>query len=784
MSFVRWLVTALMFFITLKSSLAAITNYTTYDDGLANFSYVLNQTESDYTRIRTLPVNSAIFNASQNITPGKYLYYLDATDTTGIVGGLEDVTLVPGTNILYATNGTNAIYKLYTNGSLISVQNYNWQCDNNGTNIFTDEYNMQDLYGVKAVNEDILYVMDDTINETKSVSGSSQVVKINYTKGTTDGCMDKYNFNVVYPGIAEPLDTPRGLTLSDDQYLIWITDYLATTGSLWQLDVRNCTSSNTCWSSTNFTLTQKKSSLAYPRYLDTEDNGTTLLMTVQTRGLYIVDVNNNYDLKRFVDSFLDGSGAQLFIKGIGVNGSVMYNSNSLNNKQVLRYRWDYPQGFSITSGIYTLYENTGLFNESARIFLNQTGIENYAVSNGTVPFTYNIGKGYVIVDDILFTSNSSNNAVLNIISPVEISYNTEGTSNYTINITIENLGRWDANNCSMRTVSTGTPNLNDQLSYSVFSVLQNSNSSIELTILNIGQSAEPDERLNIFCTNATENNETMYSNYIDVDITYTPVTSTPPGSSGGINQGESKALFDIVGVNAYNQDTAQLSIRPANTREYCLEIVNYADVTQDIYIECDLPSSQSKNLCSWIEFDRQRITVQPSEELREKFCMTITTPFDIAIGEKYVVNIKGTVMSPSSQKGSTDVHSITMFVTDPSLVFSNILDQAQSTSIIDSFYASLKKYIKADISELPIQNWYNPILIVMHILFFILLKSVTKKPSLVLKIIVQVLALIFSVLAMYSPFILVWIYIILVFVLFWSVVVERLLNINLKKAFQ
>ena len=75
------------------------------------------------------------------------------------------------------------------------------------------------------------------------------------------------------------------------------------------------------------------------------------------------------------------------------------------------------------------------------------------------------------------------------------------------------------------------------------------------------------------------------------------------------------------------------------------------------------------------------MTVLPSSETRETFCMDIETPIDIIIGERYVVNIIGEVTSPASLKGAKDTHAITKYVTDPSLLFGEILDKFKDNSI-------------------------------------------------------------------------------------------------------
>lgn len=126
--------------------------------------------------------------------------------------------------------------------------------------------------------------------------------------------------------------------------------------------------------------------------------------------------------------------------------------------------------------------------------------------------------GILNLQNLSITYNFSQSANLEIMSPSEIS-KTTGGGDYAVTLTLNNTGDYNATNCSFQTVSSGTPNLNDQLSYTMFDINNGTSKNVQLTFKDISQSAENDERLQFYC-NGTIDGQLVYSGFIDVDIVY------------------------------------------------------------------------------------------------------------------------------------------------------------------------------------------------------------------------------------------------------------------------
>jgi len=175
-----------------------------------------------------------------------------------------------------------------------------------------------------------------------------------------------------------------------------------------------------------------------------------------------------------------------------------------------------------------VYSNVGNLTGTHKIDLNKSVIQNYVTSNATIPITFSadvFGANFNIFD-LFIKYNKTQSAKLTFVSPSEITKTSTG-EDYTVEITMENTGDWNATNCLFQTVSSGTPNLNDDMTYSNFSILTTAQTTVNLTF-SISESAEPDEKLQFYCK-GTNDNQNVYSDFIDIDITY----SVPDSGGGG-----------------------------------------------------------------------------------------------------------------------------------------------------------------------------------------------------------------------------------------------------------
>jgi hypothetical protein len=388
--------------------------------------------------------------------------------------------------------------------------------------------------------------------------------------------------------------------------------------------------------------------------------------------------------------------------------------------------YEYPNDIIIQVNESIVFNHNGnLTSTNISINLNKTLIQDYIIKNSTLPI-YFTGNNFGALNllNLSLSWNKTNTALLSFYSPSQITYS--GEDNYQVNIVMNNTGDWNATNCQFQTVASGTPNYNSKLSYSSFSIQNGTSTEVSLTITNINQNSEPDERLQFLCV-GTDDSQTVYSDFIDLDITY-DAEETSSGGGGGIG-GEILTTFKIVVSNFFAEETKQLGLRPNDVRGYCLDVLSFNTTkAQNIQLNCFVPSNAPRDdVCLWIEFDRQEIDLQPSDEVREKVCLTITTPVDILLGDQFVVNIKGTSDLDDSE---TKTHPITMTVVDFSQFFKNAILKLGDDSLMQGTYNFIRENIKSDIDELGFK-WINilyPIIILNHILLFILLLKLSNNP--------------------------------------------------------
>lgn len=339
--------------------------------------------------------------------------------------------------------------------------------------------------------------------------------------------------------------------------------------------------------------------------------------------------------------------------------------------------------------------------------------------------------------DIYIEYNKTNAAIINIVSPVQITKTITSGDSFTEAINISNTGDWNATNLTFQTISgLSTPNYNDSITHDCGGVNLANGSSVtcNVTFNSITQEPESDEKLKA-CSIGSDNDDQVCSNSIDVDVTVNAATSSG-GQSGGssfVSDDDTPAQFRIVGANSFNEETNQLGIRPGTEREHCLDVVNDATETQIISIECITPELADRDACSWVTLDKQKVTVQPSPELRETVCLTINPPIDLLINEKHVINIKGTVTAPSGLLGTSQTHPITLQVFSGSLILQLIFNKLTDTSLSDQIFLFIQKFIKSDVKILNIPNVLNPIFYLPFLLFFLLIDTFKVKIPFIIK---------------------------------------------------
>jgi len=211
------------------------------------------------------------------------------------------------------------------------------------------------------------------------------------------------------------------------------------------------------------------------------------------------------------------------------------------------------------------------------------------------------------------------------------------------------------------------------------------------------------------------------------------IPPAPSGGSGGSISVDKNYTFAIVVWNYFATESKQIGIKPAQVREYCLDLISTnTEESQEVELFCELPLDPIRpDICDWITFDRKKVTLQPTEEIREKVCLTITTPEDIVLGDQFLFSIMGKSDLEESQEF---LHPITLWVTDYSQFIKNYGEILTSDTLMQSTYDFIKENIKDDITELGFtwSNFWFPLILFNQIILLIVFLTLTKNPITIL----------------------------------------------------
>lgn len=495
-------------------------NVTEFDDGGINFNITSNT-----IKYMTIPTDSSINNASLNITGFKDISYLSSISTQVI--NPYGISLIPGTTDFFMTNRSNYIFKVNATGHIIGNITTNITCN---PTLLTYS-NPHKFYGIQAVNSTHLLALNYNGSE------SPAMFLINFEGDKDHRCEKWWLFD-----FKQSTGTVRGFTanVSTDPSQT-STAYISerqTIGSIYKLEFNYSESTIQPLSTWKMSKTNMNTSWGYA---DLSISGTELMASNDMfNKLFIYDLANNNDLNLYKSIIATSSiDAQIITSTLGLfwNGTKFYFTETNADDEIAQFRYDYPKNFYITMNGSTLYSQLGLITDEQHIQLNKSLMQSYLESNGTIPFYFHTDlMGILQVEQPYIDYNNTQIAILNIISPTQITATVNSGDNYIQrNISITNTGDYNATQFDFYTVSgNGTPNYNESLLYSCSdtTIYQDSSILCNLTFISLTQNPEADERLRIKAI-GTDINETVFSNAIDVDITVIQPTTGGGGGGGG-----------------------------------------------------------------------------------------------------------------------------------------------------------------------------------------------------------------------------------------------------------
>jgi|SRR3990170_316683 len=383
---------------------------------------------------------------------------------------------------------------------------------------------------------------------------------------------------------------------------------------------------------------------------------------------------------------------------------------------------------NVTAGLncsytYSDYDSDSRTNQFFNWFNNNVSLNITEEILGTGNYTTNdqlicsiqVYDGYINSS----VTNSSSYLVGDVTLPIISSYSLDTSSGYP-----DETHTLSTNCLDDNSIASGYPKVQflDPASNMVGNYSMSLSSGTLYTKSYIFSSIGSYSNFTFFCKDGNGNEQTNTTSLSFASST----RPTPVVGGGGGEIGNKPQTFKIVISNLNAEETKQLSISPSDKREYCLDLQSVnTNKVQEIRLVCLVPSGSPRNdMCSWITLPTEKISLIPTEQNREKFCMDITTPANIVIGDKYVVEIVGT----SSIDSQIQKHKITMWVTDYSLFVNNYFKVLTEDSLTQQTNDFIRDNVSSEFKLIGINipNYIFPMIIVNQILFWIVMGYLTK----------------------------------------------------------
>ena len=503
-------------------------NITQFDDGSDDFNITSNT-----TKYITIPANSTVSSAVLSSRGNFSFNYTDANDFENIDGGdtVFGISLIPDTTQFLVTGTNDEIYRLNSSGGKINSFTIN---DSSGIGFTFSSYFNHDYYGIHAINNDTFFVIGfepstDSNDNRYILKGNysrclvnnsciSDVVNITKWTGTVGLYVDS---SEEYAYVTVTNDFGKGIIQTRDQGVIKI--------NVTNCGINNCLDTDGLDNPDNYSID----------YVDdiSSDGNTFYVINKTTNELLKFDSSftllDEYTIQ--VNSTLDGKEMTDF-NGLSMNDTMFYIVDWTSTDEVAKFEFRFPQDVIWKINGTEIFNQPGVLDtNNASVNLSNTLIQDMLISGSLIDFvvTSSDWYGYESFYDLEIIYDTSNAAVLSIVTPAQITASVFSSDSYTeTDINITNTGDYNATSLSFVTVSGGgTPNYNDSISFSCSDVLIDINNSVlcNVTFSSLIQNPEPDEKLKLRSI-GTDLGALVYSDSIDVDIT---ITTTQGGGGGG-----------------------------------------------------------------------------------------------------------------------------------------------------------------------------------------------------------------------------------------------------------
>ena len=432
-----------LFLIFLSFTYAANTIDTTFDDG----NTALNIT-TDTIKYITLGYNATVSGANLTVKGIQNISLETSNNLTFNIPSYID--LMPGTSDFIITDYSSnlRIFKVNLTGDEISHRELNDSCGPASPTV-SGAY----IRGVHAIDDEIFYLVVDGFSTTYR-----HILKINYTElaeaDNSDACLDRIDF-VKKLNITDP----TGIYVTDDYKKAYVNNDDLTNKYIYMINMSECSATNDCYSSENYTITRTSISSTYDG-LDSVNNGTNFY-AVDPVDKEIDYLDDSYNILESypvdLTSPLDGA-AMNQILGITVNNTKLWTLDMTNDDDLAVWQLQFPKDVSIYSGNSRVFYQSGpLKYTNASIDLNITAIESYLQSNNILSLNFTASSWPLSLE--IYNLNIESAPVLSL----EI-YDEESYDLITSTVSVEIFGTGYATNY---TTATGLLNISG-LSYDTY----------------------------------------------------------------------------------------------------------------------------------------------------------------------------------------------------------------------------------------------------------------------------------------------------------------------------
>lgn len=322
-------------------SLASAINLTEFNNGQQSITQ-----DSSFNQTFSIPQGSHVNLAQLDLRGAPTQNLTGDINVTYVATVLQpvDLDLIPNSDNFFVVDRYQRVYKVNSTFGLISNITITSSCGDGFVLPYTDH----DYIGVSAVSEDIVYLIHDGSTDAENL-----LIKLNYTKGNNNGCLDYWEF-----ATKTTINNAEDVYVDDNEEYAYVIQQVVGSNSIYKINISNC--NNDCYSSGSWSMETGSAGTQYSS-IDSDDNGQHFWVTDELlSGLYYLDSDYNvletYDIG--YTSAFDGLPLRDDL-GHAVNHTTHWILDTETTDEMATVEIKWPEDVVLTVNSTVVFNNTG-----------------------------------------------------------------------------------------------------------------------------------------------------------------------------------------------------------------------------------------------------------------------------------------------------------------------------------------------------------------------------------------------------------------------------------------